>query len=54
MPLESRLQPQPSPQRRLIERLLRLAADADRDGLRPEATILVAMAHSVLDQLTPA
>jgi hypothetical protein len=52
MPFESRLHSQPSPQRSLVDRLLRLAADADRDGLRPEATILVAIAHSVLDQVT--
>jgi hypothetical protein len=40
---------QPTPQSTLAERLISLADDTDRAGLRREAIMLLAMVYSVLD-----
>jgi hypothetical protein len=40
---------QPTPQSTLAKRLISLADDTDRAGLRREAAMILAMAYSVLD-----
>jgi hypothetical protein len=42
-------EPRVPPQRALVGRLITLAEDTDRAGLRQEASMLLAMAYSVLD-----